>query len=210
MIKGVIFDFHGTLAFKSKSVDVQKLCEFLRKDGYDVYHQEWTAAYKFVFFVEYPKGKIKSYEDYFKRVFGLLGIKPTVAAVKKVANYFRENERFELYPDVESVRKLGVKKAVLTTTPDFKFGYLDLAGFDPVMTGKEIGKAKPHPNGFLKILKIWKMKPSEVLMVGDEADLDIIPAKLLGIKTAFVGRENQVCGEADYNISSLKGLLKII
>jgi len=214
MIKGVIFDFDGTLAHKKKSMDPKMLCEMLRENGVDVYYQEWEAAHKFVFFVEYPKGKINSYEDYFSRVLEVLGIKPKKEIVNKIVRYARENDRFDLFPDVKFIRGLKIKKAILTTIPFFRFDHLNLAGFDPVFTGKEIGRAKPHPNGFLGILKKWNLKSEEVLMVGDDLYCDILPARQLGIRTVFIVRQRKQAdkgdGEADFTISSLKEIARII
>jgi FMN phosphatase YigB (HAD superfamily) len=210
MIKGIIFDFHGTLAHKVKSSDSLKECEFLRSLGLDIYYQEWEAASKFVFFIEYPKGNIDSSEDFTKAVLHTLGLRATNEIISKIVDYFKANNQYEAYPDMESIRNLNVKKAILTTIPRFVFDNLDLAEFDPIMTGKEIGRAKPHPCGFLKILSKWNLEPNEVLMVGNDVDCDILPAMELGLKTAFIDREGKVAGEADYIISSLEAIQEII
>ena len=210
MIKGIIFDFGGTVAFKDKGMDVLKTCELLRKHGYDVYHQEWDAAYKYVFFIEFPKGKLNSYEDFVRRTIEVLGFKPKEAAVKEITSYWKSHDDFEFFPDVKHVQHLNMRKAILTTIPYFRISRLDLTGFDPVMTGIEIGHAKPHPEGFLKILRRWKLKPEEVLMVGNDMEIDINPAKRLGIKTAFIDREGNAKAKADYIIHSMKDLAKIL
>jgi len=210
MTKGIIFDFHGTLAYKTKSTDSKKLCELLRNNDYDIYYQEWEAASKFVFFVECPKGNIDSSKDFFKAVFNALGVKATKAIINRVVNYIETNNRYETYPDIGFISNLNMKKAILTTIPRFIFDYLNLSDFNPIMTGKEIGRAKPHPNGFLKILSKWNLEPNEILMVGNDVDCDILPAKQLGIKTVYINRENKTSDEADYNISSLKEIQDII
>jgi HAD superfamily hydrolase (TIGR01549 family) len=125
-----------------------------------------------------------------------LGIRATKEIVNEIVNYLKANNQYEAY--------------ILTTIPRFVFDNLVLTGFDPIMTGKEIGRAKPHPNGFLKILSRWNLEPNEVLMVGNDVDCDILPAKELGLKTAFIDREGKVAGEADYNISSLEAIQEII
>ncbi len=162
------------------------------------------------FFVEYPKGHINSYEGFYRKVLELPGFIPDKDILVKIVNYVKKRDVFRLYPNVKFIKGLNVHKAILTTTPIFRFNYLPLDEFDPIFTGKEIGRAKPHPNGWLKILNIWKLRPSEVLMVGDEVDGDIILARKLGIKTAFISREGQKCDKADYNISSLKEILEIL
>ena len=82
MIKGIIFDFSGTLAHRKTPRDFRLECKILRQNGYEVYYQEWQAAYEFTAFVEYPKGKIHSYEEFFKTVFNLLGIQHRKTIIK--------------------------------------------------------------------------------------------------------------------------------
>ena len=210
MIKGIVFYFNGTLAYKVKSSGSKKECEFLRSNGLDVYYQEWEAATKLVLFVVYPKGHIESTENFHKAVFQALGIRVTKGIIKKIVDYVKANNRYEAYPDMESIRSLNVNKAILTTIPRFIFDNLDLGDFDPIMTGKEIGRAKPHPSGFQKILSKWNLEPNEVLMVGNDVDCDILPAKQLGIHAVFINREGRTADEADYCISSLEQIGDII
>jgi FMN phosphatase YigB (HAD superfamily) len=210
MIKGIIFDFNGTLAYKIKSSGSKKECEFLRSKGLDVYYQEWEAATKLVLFVEYPKGNIESTEDFYKAVFNALGTRATEGIINEIVDYVKANNQYEAYTDIESIKGLNVKKAILTTIPRFIFDNLNLEDFNPIMTGKEIGRAKPHPSGFLKILSKWNLEPNEALMVGNDVDCDILPAKQLGIKTAFIDRENKVADEADCSISSLNEIQDIL
>lgn len=210
MMKGIIFDFHGTLAYKVKSSNSKKVCELLRRNNLDVYYQEWDAASKNVFFIEFPKGNIDSSEDFTKAVLDALGVRASKEIINEVVNYMKTNNQYELYPDAKSIRNLDVRKAILTTIPRFVFDNLDLTEFDPIMTGKEIGRAKPHPSGFLRILSKWNLEPNEVLMVGNDLDCDILPAKQLGIRTAFIDRENKVADEADCSISSLDEIQDIL
>lgn len=210
MIKGIIFDLSGTLAYRVRPISYLTASKMLRKMGYDVWHQEWEAAYRFVFFVEYPKGRIRSYEDFLKRTFQLLHINPSKRDLERIVRYYKRNDRFRFFPDVKYARKIGLKKAILTTIARFRFDFLDLSQFDPVMTGSEIGRAKPHPAGFLKIIKKWKLKPSEVLVVGDEPDLDIFPAKELGFQTLLIDRNNKHPGWKFKRIRDLKALSKLV
>jgi len=49
------------------------MSKFLKAMGYEVYFQEFKAAYEYVIFVDSPKMAIKTYEDFFRQVFKRLG-----------------------------------------------------------------------------------------------------------------------------------------
>ena len=44
-----------------------------------------------------------------------------------------------------------------------------------------VGKVKPNPHIFKKMLKLAKVKPGEMIMIGNNKKDDIIPSKQLGI-----------------------------
>jgi len=50
------------------------MSKFLKAMGYEVYFQEFKAAYEYVIFVDSPKMAIKTYEDFFRQVFKRLGL----------------------------------------------------------------------------------------------------------------------------------------
>jgi len=50
----------------------------------------------------------------------------------------------------------------------------------------ELGHWKPEPEAFLAVLRRLGVAPQDALMVGDSIDFDIVPAKALGMQTAWV------------------------
>lgn len=58
--------------------------------------------------------------------------------------------------------------------------------FEEMVTSDGIGVTKPHPDGFVYILKKTGLPPAQHLMIGDREQVDIIPAKQLGMKTCLV------------------------
>ncbi len=54
-LRAVIFDLHATLAYKEESVATKDVINVLQTAGYDVGPQEWEAAYRFVFFIDFPR-----------------------------------------------------------------------------------------------------------------------------------------------------------
>jgi len=55
-----------------------------------------------------------------------------------------------------------------------------------------------------------KVKPEEVLMIGDEIERDLIPAKNLGMEAILIDRENKIVNPPVQKISSLSELKNIL
>ena len=86
---------------------------------------------------------------------------------------------------------------------------LEALGIDPelpdiLMTCDE-AEPKPMLDGYLKILKALKVKPEEVLYVGDRWRVEVEPAKKLGMKTALVSSRPE--GDPDLVIGDVSELV---
>jgi HAD superfamily hydrolase (TIGR01549 family) len=88
--------------------------------------------------------------------------------------------------------RLALKAGVLSDYPaEAKLRALGVDGrFWPVLcsTDPEIDAFKPNPRGFLRACELWDMSPSQVLFVGDRADVDAAGASAAGMPCAIVGR----------------------
>lgn len=87
---------------------------------------------------------------------------------------------------------------------------------DMIAASAELGVAKPDKEIFQRSFEIAKCEAAETVMVGDRLDNDIIPAKFLGMKTAWIRRglaihQSLKYGDcvADYFIDSLSDLKSI-
>ncbi|MFH1828726.1 MAG: HAD-IIIA family hydrolase [Nanoarchaeota archaeon] len=125
------------------------------------------------------------------------------------------------YPKVKStlkeLKKKGIRLAIVTDAPRLKaFQRLDAMGivnyFDIVVGLEDTGKTKPSTLPFKKVLKELKLKPSQVLHVGDSISRDIKGAKAVGMKTCFAryGSLSKRKSGADFEISSIQELIKIV
>lgn len=63
---------------------------------------------------------------------------------------------------------------------------VDSHTFKEIVTSELVGENKPSKKGFLYILKKTGLPASSHLMVGDREEVDILPAKELGMKTCLV------------------------
>ena len=129
----------------------------------------------------------------------------------------------KLYPEVVSVlnslQSIGVRMGVVsnTTNPRFmKENEMKAAGLEPffdfAIYSSDTPYRKPHPSIFQLAIESLKLKPEEILFVGDNIRLDIVGAQNVGMKSAWINRErktNSMEGEPDYELHSLMDLLRI-
>ena len=127
------------------------------------------------------------------------------------------------YPEVMRVlsrlKEMGVLMGVVsnTTNPQFmKEREMKILGlqsyFDFAIYSSSTPFRKPHPSIFELAIDNFKIEPQEILFVGDNFSLDVVGAKKVGMKSAWVNRECKTISkdiESDYELSSLDDLLCI-
>ena len=171
-----------------------------------------------VFFIDYPRGRADTPQQFYTKVLERLEIPLDAKLVDKLAQKATEQERVRLYedavPTAKSLKSQGIKTAVLTTVPSWLFRHVledNDVKIDFICTAKEAKAVKPNPQIYRTVLQKLGVKPNEALMVGDTIEIDIIPPKKLGMKTALLcRREKKTVKEADHVITSLRQLLNII
>ncbi|MBR6148623.1 MAG: HAD family hydrolase [Lachnospiraceae bacterium] len=86
---------------------------------------------------------------------------------------------------------------------------MKIKGLEPAgIISAEMARAcKPNKAIFEKAMEIAKVKPNEVIHIGDSITSDIEPAKLLGITPVYISRKQDVKIESVRVIRSLRELL---
>lgn len=223
MIKAVVFDLYGTLVTGDASVNRENLDEalsrILRQAGYEVYYQEVQAARHMVFFIDYPRGRANTPQQFYTKVLEPLEIPYNPKLVDTLAREATELERVRLYddvvPTVNALKAKGIKTAVLTTVPSWLFTQVlrqHKIKIDFICTAKEAEAVKPNPKIYQTVLKKLSVKPNQAIMVGDTPEIDMIPPTKLGMKAVMLCRneEKGVVKEADHVIRSLTELPDVI
>lgn len=83
--------------------------------------------------------------------------------------------------------------------------------FDVVIGLEDTGKLKPSAIPFRKALKMMKLKPEEVIFIGDNPQRDILGAKKVGMKTVLFNYGRLVKkGKADFAIKDIRELAGIL
>ncbi len=87
---------------------------------------------------------------------------------------------------------------------------VDINLFEFIVTSDTEGvKPKPDLSGFKKIIELSKVQPNNILMAGDREEIDIVPAKELGMKTARVYYEGKE-SVADYVFKDIYAIKELI
>lgn len=82
--------------------------------------------------------------------------------------------------------------------------------FKVLALSDEVGFRKPHPKIFRYALKYLRVKPKNVIMIGDEI-YDIYGAKTLGMKTIqYIGFRREKIEIADFKARSFKEIIQYI
>ena len=203
-LKLILFDFSGTLAYLRKS-NPKNFFSDLKNFGININD---TNIQNFVDLFSKVLGNSKNWFDFSKKLLEVLS-KDDKKLAKNLANFLEENVVFKLYDDVKCLKNLKIKKAILSANAKFLIKEFPLKGFK-IFTPKETKFLKPDKRAFLKVINYFKIKPEETLMVGDELERDLIPAKKLGMKTILIDRENSIKNSPVQKIKSLAELKTIL
>jgi len=69
---------------------------------------------------------------------------------------------------------------------------------------------KPNPKFFIWLLQKINKNANETLMIGDDLEIDIIPAKSLGMKTILITQQNLNTNAPDFIVSNFAQAAKIL
>jgi putative hydrolase of the HAD superfamily len=64
--------------------------------------------------------------------------------------------------------------------------------FDPILIEGEMGEGKPKPAVFKRAAELMNCEPSELLMVGNSYNHDVLPALVAGWKAIWIRRPSDV------------------
>jgi len=146
-----------------------------------------------------------------------LGCRPTRDYVRAALNswYVEAEKNVEAMPGASDVlRGLssgGYRIGIITNADwDIVVPQLKRMGLlkyiDYRIVSSKIRSYKPHLRPFREALRESGLKPREAMVVGDNVETDIEPAKRMGMRALLLGRGKR--GEA--SISGLKELLKLL
>jgi putative hydrolase of the HAD superfamily len=205
---------------------VSTMYDFLKDHGLQVPWSSFFDAYKAVRSeqLEQQKRTLKEYDmkERLAKVLESLNFKASASSeiiLQTLDAYFEDYVRRvdmekEVIPTLRSLLpryRLGVVTnfaypscihAILR-----KFGLEKI--FDPIVISGEVGWIKPSPIIFQVALSKLGLNADQVVFVGDDPEADIMGAKNVGMKTAFLARGPARCN-ADIVVSHLSSLTNSI
>lgn len=119
----------------------------------------------------------------------------------------------EVRPVLAKLRRSHVLVSV--TNGNAQVERTPLAGcFDHNLTAAEVGAAKPDPAMLKAACALAGVAPAQALHVGDDPERDIVPARDIGMATAWIRRDDQpwpaALAPADLQAGDLSELLGIL
>jgi phosphoglycolate phosphatase-like HAD superfamily hydrolase len=180
-IKAIIFDVDGTL--------LNSL------DGYRVAAHRAAAAHGYEVTLETVRQALNSNQPFWELVIPA----EQAADVEFVQQLRRETmahwpaamaAHVSVLPGAEfafrTLRDQGIRLAIYTGSDGESLPVLEEAGlldfFDPIITGRQIKKRKPDPEGILQCLEILATEPGESVYVGDSV-IDVKASQAAGVRS---------------------------
>jgi len=223
MIKAVLFDLDNTLIdfMKMKKVCSEEAISEMIDAGLPVSKNKGVKIL-FNLYKKYGIENQKIFQEFLKKVMGRVDNK---ILAKGISAYRRVKIGFlRPYPNVKStlikLKSKGLKLGIVSDAPELQ-GWIRLADigmihfFDLVLTLSETKERKPSRKPFELAIRKLKLKPQEILFVGENPERDIRGAKSVGMKTvlALYGLDYEtkpIKIKPDYKINDISEILKII
>jgi len=167
------------------------------------------------------------YEDVLQKLIDYFEIplNDKVALKKLLEVYYLEvySER-KVYPEVVKVlnrlKEIGMRMGIVSNTTNPKFMKdieIQTLGLNPYFEFAIYSSAtpfrKPHPSIFNLAIDSFGMEAQDILFVGDNFSIDVVGAKKVGMKSAWINRDRKNVFkviESDYELHSLDDLLRIV
>lgn len=221
MIRGLIFDLDNTLTdfMRMKEVSIDAAIEGMIDAGLAMSREEAKRRIYEIYAregIEYQQ----VFDQFLRETLGEIDYKMHAAAI--VAYRRAREASLILYPHVKhtliQLMKRGLRLAVLSDAPRTQ-AWLRLCTlglhhmFDEVLAFEDTGTLKPSGEPFRAVLGRMGLAPSEVLMIGDWPERDMVGASKVGIRTVFARygdtKETTVSG-ADFEIDDIIEILGIL
>jgi phosphoglycolate phosphatase len=212
MIKGVIFDFDGTLTeltidFSFVRGEIEKIARRYISDE-EIKSQEGQYILEMINGVEEMLGGMVS--EFKREAFEeLRNLELHASHGKGVYPYTRDV--------LTELKSKGIKIGIFTRThlDVVLHVFPDIRDFvDAIVTRDDVERVKPHPDHAGEVLRLLEIRPEETLVVGDHpTDIksgQAISAKSAAVLTGRITREIFEEAGATYILSDVRGVLDVL
>jgi 2-haloacid dehalogenase len=210
--KLIAFDCFGTLVTNENDEWVATFDSICQDQGFGVdglaLHREWGTRE-----VNFRKTRtnmasppdsppfrtyFEAWRDAFRDTFTAMGLEGDAdVAAGRCIDAISHREAFPEVSAAIATLNAQVPLAVMSNADDrFLYGTLDHNGwaFDPVISSEAVKAYKPDPRAFQAICTAADVSPEDVLYVGDSPYDDTHGAKLVGMRTVLINRDQRTPG----------------
>lgn len=208
-VKVLVWDFDGTLTRRT-----DEMFHAIRDAEFQVIekHTGWTHEKAIEEFMKLHKVVTPSGTQVAARLANI-SIKDAAIEAEQYfdrTTYIKRDEKLiELFKKLKTYRHIllvnGVKENIRNAIVALG---LKLNIFETIITPEDTGVTKPDKKMFQTVLDFTKRPGGEHLMIGDRPDVDLAPAKAIGMKTCLIGTEKtqlfvDIACTSVYDIASL-------
>lgn len=212
------FDCYGTLIDWERGIK-NALEGLVKKHNLDLDIKSLTERYVKVELEIEQKG-YRKYKEILtlgvRRIFEEKDIKLDSQEAGIFADTIRKWPPFEETSEVLKILKKEFKLAILSNIDDDLIQHsIRLIGveFDGVITAEQVRSYKPSHGHWKKMIDQFRLPKENILHVAASHVHDIIPAKKLGFKTAWINRKNEKARgniKPDFEFRNLRPLLRLL
>ncbi|MBU1199404.1 MAG: HAD hydrolase-like protein [Nanoarchaeota archaeon] len=203
MIKLIIFDLDNTLFDTYEQLGMHVLDQMIEKmkSAGLTDEQEKVLREKYV-------------TTGFRTVANMLKLSDELKAIGKSTYENMDLSKITPFDDVKLIKRFSQKKILVTSgterVQNEKIRILGIAPlFDEIIVDLE-GSGNSRMKIFMKLTGAYEVRPKEVLVIGDNAEAEIIAGNNLGMITVQIFRRHFLKGKADYYVKDLHEVKKIL
>jgi len=191
--KAILFDFGGTLDSDGGHW-LDRVYRKYKEEGIDPSFDKLKDAFYFADDICCKDPDVNQFglrsllRYHFGLQFGRLGI-DNRKKMERIANSFAEDMEYYLERNKRLLKRLNrfYKIGIVSNFYGNLPVICDNAGIskflDVIIDSERVGIRKPDPDIFLLAIKQIGERPEDIIFVGDSYERDIIPSKMLGMKT---------------------------
>lgn len=213
-VTGITFDLANTLLYQAQeNPSFKEQSKYLVSRGYEIYPQELEAARQYVFFVDFPKGGIRDWEQWSTQILYRLGFEDIDASTLSRFIQLQRvgSDSFEQFgdtlPTIQQLHETGFRLSFATTIPLFRFEHAIqsiIKYFQVIVTGENAGYPKGNPKFYDFDIQQKGISHSQNLFIGDDPYFDIEIPQQLGQRTIHLQHAGtSETSSADTSITSL-------
>ncbi|MFX0184800.1 MAG: TIGR02253 family HAD-type hydrolase [Candidatus Hodarchaeota archaeon] len=199
IIKAIAFDIDGTLLNTKLLVERSRLNAIKAMIEAGLHISNVSEAYMKLLNIIQKYGP--NYNHHFERFLEELSVEVNPKLVAAAIVAYHDTKRAYLKPDPDvlptliKLKTFGIKLAIISNGLSVKqWEKLIRLGihhfFDTVIISEEVGVEKPNQKIFQTALEKMRLKPNEMIYIGDNIETDIIGANSVGIISVKLDRED--------------------